>query len=133
MEGIAGKPENDGAPPDTAQRGHDKAHYFPSGCLLPGSKGPILIQEKTVHRTQAESQRAISKKRECAGGRKEPQQAIQNQQVHEGIQSTDQAKPQQLPEQVKAVAESMRTGILFIIERWGRRRNFRCFYSICFK
>jgi hypothetical protein len=72
MKVRAGEPEDGAAPPDTAQGGHGKAHRFSTGRLLPGCKGPILIQEKAVDRAQTVGQRAVNQKCERAAGREEP-------------------------------------------------------------
>ena len=108
MKSLAGKPEDDGTPPNAAQRGQGEARQFSPGRSLFLPEGPVLIKEKAVDRTQAVGQRIVRQERERTGGGEKPQQAIQNQQVHQGVQPTDQAKPQHLPRQAAPLKNVMR-------------------------
>src|SRR5260221_13643897 len=116
MEDPAGKPEDKRAPSDAAQRSQGKTYQFSQSRPLPVSEGPILIQEKAVYCTHAEGQRIVSQEYGSTGGGKQQQQAIQNQQIHQGIQPTDQAKTQHLPEQARPKSNTMSVGALFIGE-----------------
>jgi len=124
MKDTAGEPENDAAPPKTNQSGRDETHHFAPGRPLPECKGPILIQEKAVDCAHAVCQRTVSQDHGSTGGGKQQQQEIQDQQVHQGIQPANQAKPEHLPEQAGPAKEMRRVGVLFIVEGLNRVEDF---------
>ena len=124
MKDAAGEPENDAAPPKTKHSGHDEARYLAPGRPLPESKGPILIQEKAIDCAQAVGQRAISQDHGSAGGGKQQEQEIQDQQVHQGIQPANQAEPEYLPEQAGPARDMLRVGVLFAVKRLNRVKDF---------
>jgi hypothetical protein len=124
MKDTAGEPENHAAPPKAKQSGHNEAHYFAPGRPLPECKGPILIQEKAVDCAQAVGQRTISQDHGSTGGGKQQQQEIQDQQVHQGIQPANQAKPEHLPEQTGPARDMPGVGVLFAVEWLNRVEYF---------
>ena len=124
MKDTAGEPENDAAPPNAKQSGHDEAYYLAPGRPLLELKGPILIQEKAVDCAQAVGQRTVSQDHGSTGGGKQQQQEIQDQQVHQGIQPANQAKPKHLPEQAGPARDMLSVGVLFVVERLNRVEDF---------
>ena len=88
-------------------------------------EGPVLIQEKAVHRAHTIGQSAVGQEQQTTGGGEQQQETIQCEQVDKGVQSTNQAKSHHLSEHVEAVTQSLSAGIVFIIEPLGRSMAFR--------
>jgi len=133
MKDSAGEPENDTAPPNTTQCSHDEAYHFFPGRPLPISKGPIFIQEKTIDSAQTIGQRAVSQDYRNTVGGKQQQQKIQNQQVHESIQSANQTKAQHLPEPAFPARITLKVGVSFVMVRLNGVENFNRFSPVDFR
>ena len=125
MEDEAYQPDDEGAPTDTAQRDQREACQFCPGCSLLLPEGPILIQEKAVNCAQAIGECIICQQHECAGGREEPQQAIQDHYINQGIQSAGQSKSQHLPGQVEAARGLVYLLMVYVWLVGGRRSRMR--------
>ena len=137
MKSLAGKPEDDGTPPNTAQRGQGEARQFSPGRSLLLPEGPVLIQEKAVDRAPPAVASALYARSmsELVVG-KSHSRPFKISRCTQGVQPTDQTKPQHLPRQAAPLKNVMR--VLFDVTRSNEVGDvvylslvkFRCFYTI---